>query len=639
MCNSIWLKSIYSDGSRYFVSNPLPKTGDKIVIAVQMIENPEVQKVSFLAKFNGVSHPKEMKKVDVKNGLARYEIEVLVFESELDYHFVIATNSCVYYYDEGGVKTYLPDESRAFRLLVNYTQPEWVKNAVFYQIFPDRFFNGNPNNDVKDGEYIFDGFESQHIADWNSAPKEYSEAHCLDFYGGDLEGIKQKIPYFKKLGITALYLNPIFYAATVHKYDCLDYFHVDPHFGGDEALSDLTKELHKNGIKIILDVSINHTGIANRWFNRDGTFFPKTEGAYNNPQSTEREFYFFDKNGSYKSWFDVKTLPTLNYTSEKLCNRLFNDDDSLVKKWLKAPYSTDGWRFDVADTMARNNEIQLHHTIWPKIRKAIKETNKDAYILAEDWSDCTEFLNGNEWDATMNYFSSCRPIRQFYGETDFHLAPAMGEAAKNYKMTAKDLSARITAFLTRLPFQVRQVQFNLIDSHDVPRFHNNPAISKEAVQGALILLFTLPGCTNMYYGDEVEIDGRIETIEGCRYPMPWNKDREKTDAYKLYSTLIKIKTTEEAFKDGGFIVLSDSDYVFAFARFTPTEVFISIASNDTEKRTLEMPIAIFGESFKTAQLSKTDALGQKIIAENKNGILKVSVPQGASFLIKISQGL
>ena len=215
----------------------------------------------------------------------------------------------------------------------------------------------------------------------------------------------------------------------------------------------------------------------------------------------------------------------------------------------------------------------------------------------------------------------------------------MGEAAKNYKMTAKDLSARITAFLTRLPFQVRQVQFNLIDSHDVPRFHNNPAISKEAVQGALILLFTLPGCTNMYYGDEVEIDGRIETIEGCRYPMPWNKDREKTDAYKLYSMLIKIKTTEEAFKDGGFIVLSDSDYVFAFARFTPTEVFISIASNDTEERTLEMPITIFGESFKTAQLSKTDALGQKIIAENKNGILKVFVPQGASFLIKISQGL
>lgn len=165
MCNSIWLKSIYSDGSRYFVSNPLPKTGDKIVIAVQMIENPDVKKVSFLAKFNGVSHPKEMKKACVQNGLARYEIEVQVFEAELDYHFVIATNSCVYYYDEGGIKTFLPDESRAFRLLVNYTQPEWAKNAVFYQIFPDRFFNGNPNNDVKDGEYTFDGFESQHIDD------------------------------------------------------------------------------------------------------------------------------------------------------------------------------------------------------------------------------------------------------------------------------------------------------------------------------------------------------------------------------------------------------------------------------------------------------------------------------------------
>ena len=159
----------------------------------------------------------------------------------------------------------------------------------------ERFCNGNPENDVKDGEYIFDGFPCKKVKDWDSVPEPYSKAHCLDFYGGDLEGIRQKIPYLKKLGVTALYLNPIFYAATVHKYDCLDYFSVDPHFGGDKALSDLTDELHKNGIRIILDVSINHTGIANKWFNRDGTFFPISEGAFNNPSSTEREFYFFER--------------------------------------------------------------------------------------------------------------------------------------------------------------------------------------------------------------------------------------------------------------------------------------------------------------------------------------------------------
>ena len=457
MNNAIWLKSIYSDGSKYFVSKPLPETGDKIKIALKMCENPDVTAVFLQAKQNGVERPLKMNCVSSENGIVRYEVEVQVFEKEFRYFFLIATPGCIYYYNEGGITTHIPDESRIFRLLVNFEQPEWVKNAVFYQIFPERFCNGNPQNDVKDGEYSFDGFKCKKIADWDSVPEPYQKAHCLDFYGGDLEGIKQKIPYLKKLGITAIYLNPIFYAATVHKYDCLDYFHVDPHFGGDEALAELTQELHKNGIRIILDVSINHTGIANRWFNRDGTFFPKSEGAFNNPESPEREFYFFGADNSYKAWFDVPTLPTLNYTSQKLRDVIYKNPDSLVKKWLKAPYCTDGWRFDVADTMARNNEIQLHHTIWPEIRKSIKEENKDAYILAEDWSDCTEFLNGDEWDSQMNYYGSCRPVRQFYGQTDIFTGREKELRGVSYKMTAKDLSEQITLFLSRLPFAVRQL--------------------------------------------------------------------------------------------------------------------------------------------------------------------------------------
>ena len=142
-------------------------------------------------------------------------------------------------------------------------------------------------------------------------------------------------------------------------------------------------------MKLILDVSINHTGIANKWFNRDGTFFPKNQGAYNNPDSEERSYYFFKEDNSYKAWWDVATLPTLNYTSQKLRNRLYRDSDSLVKKWLKPPYSIDGWRFDVADVMARNDEIQLHHEVWPEINASIKEENPQAYVLAEDWTDCS----------------------------------------------------------------------------------------------------------------------------------------------------------------------------------------------------------------------------------------------------------
>ena len=634
MENKEWLKSLYSDGSSYFVSNPLPKTGEEICVAMQVSEKAPVTAVFLQAKFNGVQIPMEMKKVSTRGGLCRYEVKTRIYEKEMKYFFTIATPDCIYYYTQNEVTTWIPNESYLFRILTNYSQPEWVKNAVFYQIFPERFCNGNPDNDVQDGEYTFDGFPSQKIKEWEKKPESYSKAHCLDFYGGDLEGIRQKIPYLKKLGVTCLYINPIFYAATVHKYDCLDYFHVDPHFGGDKALEELTSELHKNGIRIILDVSINHTGIANRWFNRDGTFFPKSEGAYNNPDSPERSFYFFNKDNTYKAWFDVETLPTLNYTSQALRKRIFLDQDSLVKKWLKAPYSTDGWRFDVADTMGRNNEIQLHHEIWPLIRKSIKEENKDAYILAEDWTDCAEFLNGDEWDSPMNYYGSCRPIRQFFGQNDIFNGRSPILAKIPYKMTAKDFVSQITSWLNRLPFAIQQMQFNLVNSHDVARFHNDKKMDEEKVRGAAIILFTLPGAANMYYGDEANIDGYVEEVEGCRYPMPWSRDIESTDSYSLYHKLIQVKTSAPSFKDGGFKVLYAEGYVFAYARFTPEEIYITVVSQSEKDEEIEIPL----DAFSTEAYGKApekDILDQSLKASINEKKLTLKVPAGKSYLIKL----
>ncbi|MDE5898452.1 MAG: hypothetical protein K2H09_04215 [Treponemataceae bacterium] len=630
-----WLESVYSDGSRWFVSNPLPAKGERITVALQLAADAPVSAVIFRTKKNGVERLEAMRAVQERDGLRRYEADVQIWEKELRYQFYLVTARCVYYYTEAGISTHIPDEGHDFRILTGYQQPEWVKGAVFYQIFPERFCNGNPANDVQDGEYTFDGHPAQRVADWNSVPARYAQSHCLDFYGGDLEGVRQKIPYLKRLGVTALYLNPIFYGATVHKYDCLDYFHVDPHFGGDDALAALAEELHKNGMKIILDVSINHTGIANRWFNRDGTFFSKSEGAFNNPDAPERGFYFFKPDNSYKAWFDVPTLPTLNYTSQALRARLYRDPDSLVKKWLKPPFCMDGWRFDVADTMARNDEIQLHHEVWPEIRRSIKEENPQAYILAEDWSDCAEFLNGDEWDSPMNYFGSSRPIRQFYGEPDLFNARCPELRAVPYRMTARDLSHRITEWLSRLPFAIRQVQFNLLDSHDVPRLHNNPAVPPEAVRGAVIMLFTLPGCASIYYGDEAGIGGRTDDNEGCRYPMPWDEDFESSGIWKLYAALSHIKAGNAAFADGGFKVVWDEDYVFAFARFSPEELWLTVCSADSCAREVSLPLDAFGTQFAARGVPAEDALGCALDARIDGGRLVLNVPAGASFLIRL----
>lgn len=627
-----WLESVYSDGTKYFVSNPLPKKGEEITIYIRLYDNAPIINVILRAKINGTECLYKMEKDRVENGLAYFKYSLKIYEDMLKYEFYITTKNNVYYYTQKEITTYMPNETYDFKILTNYSQPSWVKESVFYQIFPDRFCNGNPDNDVKDGEYKFDGYDTIKVKDWNKKPGSYNECHCLDFYGGDLEGIKEKIPYLKELGVNAIYINPIFYAATVHKYDCLDYFTVDPHFGGDKALEELTKTLHENNMKIILDVSINHTGTANKWFNKEGLFFDKSIGAYNNPDSKERSYYFFNEDNTYKAWFDVETLPTLNYTSMDLRDIIYKNENSLVKKWLKEPYSIDGWRFDVADVMGRNNEIQLHHVIWPEIRKSIKDTNNNAYILAEDWSDCEEFLQGNEWDSPMNYFGFCRPIREFVGSLDYFSERKNLFKEVNYKLNARALKERVTEYLGKLPTVIQENQFNLLDSHDISRLHNIPKVNFEDYKGAVIMLFTFIGTTNVYYGDEIGLDGTIEEMEGCRYPMNWQENYKENKYYNLYSKLAKIKLNNKAFTEGSFKIVSCEDYVFSYVRFTSNSLWVIICSVDDMEREVVIPLKAYGKN----DFNKDkDEFNTKLEYTINNGYMKIKVKPHCSYIFEV----
>ncbi len=638
--NERWLLSVYSDGSEAFVSSPVPTFGEEVTIKVRMEEYAPVKSVFLRMLPNGTERLLRMQAKECRDGLKYFEACFKVEEPSVKYQFYLVTEEKIYYYTQAGITTYVPDSTYDFKLITNYEQPKWVRGAVFYQIFPDRFCNGNPDNDVQDGEYVFNGHPTIRMKEWNSELLPYEKGFGVDFYGGDLEGIKQKIPYLKELGVTALYLNPIFCAATNHKYDCLDYFMVDPHLGGDEALAELSEALHKEDMRLILDVSVNHTGIGHKWFNKEGTFFDKSIGAYNNKEALERDFYFWGEDNSYKAWFDVETLPTLNYTSKTLREIIYESEESLVKKWLKPPFSTDGWRFDVADVMARNNELQLQHEVWPGIRKSIKEVNPEAYILAEDWGDCSEYLQGNEWDSPMNYYGFGRCVRQFCGEPD--LFNMRNEALRQitYRMTAEDMKNRIMEHLAKLPYVIQEVQFNLLDSHDVPRLHNNKKISAGSHEGAVEMLFMMPGAASIYYGDELAIDGILETNEGCRYPMPWNRVEEgldgKTDKageyYQLYCKLALLKRQSLAIREGGFRILYAEDYVFSFARFLAEEAYIFVWSRETEEKQVSIPLDVLGtRSVKAAQDEMGKAL--KYIQDENN--LLLTMPADTAYIIKV----
>lgn len=589
-----WLESVYSDGTEEFVSSPSPKLGETVKIRIRMYADAPVEHVLLRSIPNGAERLDEMRMARTEHGLVYYEADMKMSENRMQYQFYLVCKNVVYFYTQKEITTYIPDHTYDFVLLADYVQPAWVKEAVFYQIFPERFCNGDESNDVRDGEYSQNGFPTIHMPSWEARTLTYQEGHCLDFYGGDLQGVQEKIPYLKELGVTAVYLNPIFAAPSVHKYDCIDYFHVDPHFGGDEALAQLSAALHENGMKLILDISINHTGIDHKWFNRDGIWFDKSVGAYNNPDSKERSYYFFGEDNSYHGWFGVETLPTLNYTADALREVIYRSEDSVLKKWLKPPYNIDGWRFDVADVFARNDAVQLADELWPEIRKSIKAVNPQAYILAEDWGDCAHYMQGSEWDSPMNYYGCGRVIRQFLGETDLFMARNPVLRSVPYKMTAEDVKNRVMEHLAKLPYALQQNQFNLFDSHDVSRLHNNPAVNVDEYRGAVIFQFLLPGAASIYYGDEAGADGVLDSMEGCRCPMPWSKDFKNGEAYRLNQTMAHWKAEHKALSHGGMKFLYAQNQVIALARFCEDEVFVGILSTADRDEKIRLPLGAVG---------------------------------------------
>lgn len=630
-----WLDSVYSDSTKYYVSDPYPKLNDKITISIRMKRNEEVKKVFLRYREFGIEQICLMN--EQKRGKFSYfSKDVVIREKRFHYQFYLVTDKKIYFYTQYRITDYIPDESRDFVIIADYEAAKWVKNSVFYQIFPERFYNGNPNISVKDGEYSYQGYEVYSVREWNLPAKSYEETKGVDFYGGDLEGIIQKLDYLQKLGVNAIYLNPIFLSPSVHKYDSLDYFQIDPHFGGDAALERLTNELHEREMKLMLDISINHTSSEAAWFNKNAEFYNVSEGAYNNPNSEEREFYFFDENNKYDTWCGVETMPKLNYGSQKLRDIIYRKKDSVLKKWLLPPYDIDGWRFDVAECLARNQVTDVHGEVIEELRMQLKREKKDVFLLAEDWADCSDDLQGNRWDSTMNYYGCARPVREFVGEVDLFLARDKELGKNRSKMTAKQLASRIKQFYGKLPGAIQHQMFNLLDSHDVARLHNNSQISKQNYETAVIIMFTLPGTACVYYGDEIALMGGIDAVEFCRNPMDWKwEEREEArDRFAFYQTIISLKRNAKALEDGGFRILSEEGYVFSYARFTEEELIIVIASTDDECNETIISLENFG--FENYDISR-DIFGKSVAAKTVKGGIKVYVPAHTSYLLYIKK--
>ncbi len=564
----------FSDISSTFVSSLFPRKGESIKLSFVSDEGLDYALVSSDSD-TGLSWHYNMteQKLD-EFVLYSGTVKIPYDDSPFYYYFILVKNGEVFYLSKRGLTRYVPAVLSRFSILKDYAAPTWVASSTCYQIFPDRFRKGDLSVGAKKGDYEYDGAEIT-TPSFYDVPEEFSQSRCLDFYNGDLKGIEESIPYFKKLGIDALYINPINASMTVHRFDATDYFHIDEKLGGDKAYLSLVKACHENEIKLIVDISINHTSYEHKWFKK----------ALNNPDSEEKEFYYFDENGDALCWQGVKTLCQLNYQNKKLRTLIYKGKNSALKKFLMPPYFQDGWRLDVAPEVGRLGKIQLTHEIWKEVRKELKEVREDVYLVGEDWDDSYQYLQGDEWDGTMNYYGSGRIIRSFLGEEDRFLTGAWGHSPRKVKpLDAYETADALNEALNNTTGQIIYFQMNLFDSHDTPRLHNNMEVyDKDLYFGVNLLLYMLPGMPNTYYGDEIGLKGRMGSVEGARYPMEWRMEYQDKETLSWFIELGAARKRKFLAYSSTIIRALDEE-TLCIVRFTLDEAYLAVINKSDRNK-------------------------------------------------------
>lgn len=429
---------------------------------------------------------------------------------------------------------------------------QWVADQVFYQIFPDRFARSETREAEQDRVY------HHHAAGRDIVRKSWDEpltgeAGGSTFFGGDLDGISEKLPYLKQLGVTALYLNPVFVAPSVHKYDTEDYRRVDPQFGGDGALLRLRHNTQREGMRLILDGVFNHTGDSHAWFDRHQR---GSSGACHHADSPWRDWFTISPEGEAHSWLGYASLPKLDYQSASLVNEIYAGEDSIVRHWLKAPWSMDGWRLDVVHMLgegggARNN---LRHIAG--ITAAAKQTQPESFVFGEHFGDARQWLQADAEDAAMNYRGFTFPLWGFLANTDISYDPQ--------KIDAQTCVAWMDNYRAGLSHQQQLRMFNQLDSHDTARFKSLLGKDVARLPLAVVWLFCWPGVPCIYYGDEVGVDGNNDPF--CRKPFPWDPALQDTVLLGLYKRMAKLRKANKALRYGGCQVIYAEENVVVFAR-------------------------------------------------------------------------
>ena len=655
----------FSDETVNFRIPAQPREGEAFTVRFRVLRGTETT-VSLHLVRDGEASVREMKPVCARGIYVYYEARAEGVRERGEYFFTTASeDGTVWYYGKNGLSQ-MASEVQPFTVLPHFTVPDWATGAVWYQIFPDRFANGDPANDPADGEYTDSTGAPCRHASWEE-PVKAGDFNC--FYGGDLQGIIDHLDYLKGLGVDVLYLNPIFVSPSSHKYNTQDYDHVDPHLGviiedaedpdrygirttseanlaaSDALLSQLIEKAHARGMKVVLDGVFNHCGDFHKWMDRYG-IYRKYTGKVGAWWSSECESaaYFREKGyHEYECWWDNETLPKLNLDgSEALREEILR----IAEKWISPPFNADGWRLDVAADLCHSPEA--NHAFWKEFRKRVRAARPDALILAEHYGDASSWLRGDEWDSVMNYDAFMDPVSLFLTGVDKHSDSYRPEDEGDGTL----FWYRYQAASARLPGRSLETALNELDNHDHSRFLSRTnhvagrlgafsahdaekGVSKALLRAGVVMQMTLPGAPGIYYGDEAGLCGFTDPDN--RRPFPWGK--EDTVLQDFYLNAVRLHKNIPALKVGSLVpVIMDEDLA-VYGRFLHDEAALVVIYTGTEGAEVSIdlsdvtgiaPVTITRVMHSSAL---TTSLGRKNL-QTPTGRLELSLlPQSAEIYI------
>lgn len=680
-------QALFSDGTAQYRIPPEPKANESVKLRFRTGRENIDRVVLVVCTDTRI----EMKKVYNDRLFDYYESTVELSDKMIDYYFEVTSGTVTVYYNSVGVCSGV-EPYYNFTITPSFHTPDWAKGAIFYQIYVDRFYNGDRSNDVEKDEYVYIGEGTDKVTDWFKYPAAMG---VREFYGGDIAGVWQKLDYLQELGVDAIYFNPIFVSPSNHKYDIQDYDYIDPHFGkivkdegevlhrdengnlmcdgtypnkyatkyvcrvtdkenleaSNRFFAEFVEEVHKRGMKVILDGVFNHCGSFNKWLDRECIYEDAEgyeKGAYISADSPYRTFFRFNEdmwpyNYRYDGWWGHDTLPKLNYEDSPL---LFDYIMHIARKWVSPPYNVDGWRLDVAADLGQSQEY--NHYFWKEFRRNVKEANPEAIVLAEHYGDPTSWLQGDQWDTVMNYDAFMEPITWFLTGVEKH----SDEYREDLLGNADAFFGSMRNYMTRFNTQSLQVAMNELSNHDHSRFMTRtnhrvgrtasvgPQAADEGIDKALFRLgvmiqMTWPGAPTIYYGDEAGLCGWTDPDNRRTYP--WG--REDNELIEFHRQLIRIHKDYQVFKTGSIMFLKGQYKLIGYGRFDENDKIVVMINSSDEVREADIPVWRMGiiQETRMARLMLSDREGYSDEAKVYpvvNGLIHVECPPMSGMIIK-----